>query len=115
MARVMARLGTTAVDRGVAEGFLGEHGIGEPFAALAPGSIWGSKRWPYYAELAERLAASAAIVVLGGPEDRSLGDEIVRAVEGGGGRCRAANGCGRLTLRQAAGLIRRRALVRANH
>src|SRR5207249_9991238 len=114
MAPVMLRLGTTAADRAAAEGFLGEHGIGEPFAALAPGSIWGSKRWPYYAELAERLAARAAIVVVGGPEDAALGEEVLKAVEGGGGRWRAVNACGRLTLRQSAEVIRRAAVLVTN-
>jgi len=113
-APAMPRLRTTSEDRAAAEAFLGERGIGEPFAALAPGSIWGSKRWPYFAALSERLAASAAIVVVGGPEDRGLGDEIVRAVEAGGGRRRAANGCGGLTLRQSAEVIRRAALLVTN-
>src|SRR5215207_9010425 len=30
---------------------------GEPFACVAPGSVWGTKRWPGYRELAGRLAA----------------------------------------------------------
>ena len=112
MAPVMPRLGTTAVDRAAAEGFLGEHGIGEPFAALAPGSIWGSKRWPYYAELAERLAASAAIVVVGGSEDAALGEGTTAAVRRSGGR--AVNACGKLTLRESAEVIRRAAVLVTN-
>jgi heptosyltransferase-2 len=28
----------------------------EPFVALAPGSAWGTKRWPYYVELARRTS-----------------------------------------------------------
>jgi len=108
------RLETTREDRRAANEFLGEHGIGEPFAALAPGSIWGSKRWPYYAELAERLAARVAIVVVGGPEDVGLADEVLKAVEGGGGRWRAVNACGRLTLRQSAEVIRRAAVLVTN-
>src|SRR5437764_895882 len=108
------RLETTREDRRAANEFLDEHGIGEPFAALAPGSIWGSKRWPYYAELAERLAARVAIVVVGGPEDVGLADEVLKAVEGGGGRWRAVNACGRLTLRQSAEVIRRAAVLVTN-
>src|SRR4029077_373686 len=59
-------LHVTLADRTATEGFLREHGIRERFVALAPGSIWGSKRWPYYSELAERLAEQAGILVVGG-------------------------------------------------
>ena len=101
----------TAADRATTEAFLREHGIvgngGEPFVALAPGSNWGTKRWPRYGELAQRLATRAGIVVVGGPEDAGLGNEIVGAVAGGRGRWPAVNACGRLTLRQSAEVIRR--------
>jgi heptosyltransferase-2 len=80
--------------------------------ALAPGSIWGSKRWPYYRELAVRLAERAAIVVVGGPEDVDLASEITQAVGRSGGR--AASGCGRLTLRQSAEVIRRAVVLVTN-
>ena len=33
-------------------------GIGAGFVALAPGSIWGTKRWPYYPELAAALGTT---------------------------------------------------------
>jgi heptosyltransferase-2 len=79
--------------------------IDGPFVAMAPGSIWGSKRWPYYGALAARLAAHAAVVVVGGPDDVNLGDEVVQAV-GPSGRP-AVNACGRLTLRESAALIGR--------
>jgi len=97
----------TSEDQQVADGL-----ISGDFVALAPGSIWGSKRWPYYAELASKLAA--AVVVVGGPDDAALGNEIVRAVEGGQGRSRAVNACGRLTLRQSAALIGRATLLVTN-
>ena len=82
------------------------------FVALAPGSIWGSKRWPYYPELAARLADHIAVVAVGGPADVGLGDEIVRAV-GPSGR-RAVNACGRLTLRESAALIGRASALITN-
>ncbi len=112
--RARPSLHITAADRTATEEFLRAHVIHEPFVALAPGSIWGSKRWPYYRELAERLAERASIVTVGGPEDAGLGAEIVRAVEDGGGRRRAANSCGALTLRQSAELIRRAAVLVTN-
>jgi heptosyltransferase-2 len=102
----------TIADRAATEGFLREHDIREPFVALAPGSIWGSKRWPYYRELAERLAAQAAVVVVGGPGDADLASEITAAVAGAGRR--AVSGCGRLTLRQSAEVIRRAAVLVTN-
>ncbi len=102
----------TAADREEVEGFLREHGIPESFVALAPGSIWGTKRWSYYKELGERLAARTAIVTVGGPDDAALGAEIVAAVRRAGGR--GANACGRLTARESAELIRRAALLVTN-
>ena len=63
--RARPALHVTLADRAATEGFLREHGMRERFVALAPGSIWGSKRWPYYRELAERLAGSVAILVVG--------------------------------------------------
>jgi len=84
------------------------------FVALAPGSIWGSKRWPYYAELARQLADHTTVVVVGGQDDVGLGEEIRRAAEGGGGRQRVVNACGKLTLRQSAALIGRASLLVTN-
>jgi len=85
-----------------------------PFVALAPGSIWGSKRWPYYAELAAQLATAVPVVIIGGQDDAGLGDEIQRAAEGGGGRRRVVNACGKLTLRESAALIGRASALVTN-
>ena len=83
------------------------------FVALAPGSIWGSKRWPYFPELASRLVERAAVVVVGGPDDANLGDDIGRAAQGAG-REQVVNACGKLTLRQSAALIGRAKLLVTN-
>jgi len=107
---------TPADERAVAQ-FLAGAGITREFVALAPGSIWGSKRWPYYADLARRLAERAAVVVVGGPEDASLGEAILVALGGGGGGAggsRAASACGKLTVRQSAALIARARLLVTN-
>jgi len=97
-------------DTGAADALLAGAAITGAFVALAPGSIWGSKRWPYYAELAERLASRVALAVVGGPEDAAAGDAIVAAATRAGGR--AVNGCGKLSLLGATALIgRARALV----
>jgi len=95
----------TAEDERAAAAFLAGAGIGEGarFVAIAPGSIWGTKRWPHYRALARRLAG-VPVVVVGGPEDAGLGEEIVGAV----------NACGKLTLRQSAALIGRAELLVTN-
>src|SRR5439155_25905500 len=101
-------------DRARAEGFLREHHIAGAFAVLAPGSIWGSKRWPYFAELGRRLSESGtiAVVVVGSFEDALLGSEITAAVGAAGGR--AASGCRRLGLRESVEIIRRAAVLVTN-
>lgn len=97
----------TADDERVAAGL-----IDGDFVALAPGSIWGSKRWPYYAELAARLAPRVPVVVVGSQDDAPWGEAIVQAVKPSGGG--AVNACGRLTLRQSAALIGRATLLVTN-
>jgi heptosyltransferase-2 len=106
----------TPEDEQAADALLSAGGIahGAPFVAIAPGSIWGSKRWPYYGELAVRIAARMPVVAVGGPEDAGLGEEIVRTVQDGQGRSRAVNACGKLTLRQSAALIARARVLVTN-
>jgi heptosyltransferase-2 len=99
-------------DERVVEQCLTNAGIAGDFVALAPGSIWGSKRWPYYEELASQLAEHLAIVVVGGLEDAALGRSIAEAVRGTGGR--VLDACGRLTLLQSAALIGRARLLVTN-
>jgi len=104
------RLYPQSEDERMVDACLTDAGIAGDFVALAPGSIWGSKRWPYYEELASRLADRLAVVVVGGGEDAELGRRIAAAVQRSGGR--VLNACGRLTLLQSAALIgRARVLV----
>lgn len=103
----------TPEDRTAAEEFLTAHRVTVPFVALAPGSIWGSKRWPYYPELAAAVAARAPVVVIGSPDDASLGAEVVRA-GGAGGAGRVVNACGRLSLRESVALIARAGVLVTN-
>src|SRR4029079_1533336 len=44
--------------------------------ALAPGSVWATKRWPYYAELARTVSTKARIAVIGAKDDAPLAAEI---------------------------------------
>jgi len=106
----------TAEDERVVADVLGEIGLerGVPFVALAPGSTWGSKRWPYYPELAHRLAAKGIpVAVVGGPADADEGSQIVAAVAAAQ-RVAVANTCGQFTLRQSAALIARATLLVTN-
>ncbi len=82
-------------------------GESRPLIALAPGSVWATKRWPYYKELARALAAEARLVVVGSKDDRGLAEEIL-AVAGAG----AVDATGMLSLLASAELIgRTRVLV----
>ncbi|HUL03003.1 MAG TPA: lipopolysaccharide heptosyltransferase II [Gemmatimonadales bacterium] len=106
------RLYPTAEDQCIVDEMLRAGGIGTACVALAPGSIWGTKRWPYFGELATELAQQSAIAVVGGPDDAELGDAIHDAVTRSGGR--AVNACGKLTVRQSAALLGRARLLVTN-
>jgi len=105
-------IGLTPADHAAAEGFAADAGLGDDLVALAPGSIWGTKRWPHYPALAARLGATHAVAVVGGEGDAGLANAVVDAVRAAGGR--AASGCGRLTLRESAALIGRARLLVTN-
>ncbi len=73
--------------------------------ALAPGAAYGpAKRWPTekYRELANRLVQDGHDVwVLGGPEDRELGDRVARGIA----PAACHNLCGRTSLTDAVDLL----------
>jgi heptosyltransferase-2 len=100
-------LGLTPSDYAAADAWLALQGVGTRFIALAPGSIWGTKRWPYYAELAAGL--DRPCVVIGGADDLPLADAIVAAAPG-----KAVSAAGQLGLRASAALIQRAALLVTN-
>lgn len=86
-----------------------------PFVALAPGSLWATKRWPEerFAELARALAADGvAVALVGGPEDRELGERIAAAAAGAGAP--VLNLAGRSGLRASCALIARAACLVSN-
>ncbi|HYW30979.1 MAG TPA: lipopolysaccharide heptosyltransferase II [Gemmatimonas sp.] len=96
------------------------HGAGipddAPLVALAPGSVWATKRWPSYDALAQRLATlartrDARIVVLGGSGDAPLAAAISAALTTMD-RPAALDATGKLSLLASAALIgRARVLV----
>jgi heptosyltransferase-2 len=84
-----------------------------PIVALAPGSVWYTKRWPqeYFEELAESVLDSTRgmVVLIGGSEDAALCTKISAAV---GGRCYSV--AGELSLRQTAALLNRCTVLVSN-
>lgn len=100
-------LGLTAEDQRAADQWLAGRRVEAGFVALAPGSIWGTKRWPGYPALAAAL--DEPIVVLGGPEDAALAAEVAAAAPG-----RVHSAAGQLGLRQSAALLARARLLVTN-
>ena len=82
----------------------------EPFVALAPGSAWGTKRWPYYVELAKRTSDHARIAIIGSKSDEPIAEEIAAALPAG---C-VINAVGELSLLASAELIGRAQAIVTN-
>ena len=82
----------------------------EPFVALAPGSAWGTKRWPYYVELARRTSEHARIAVIGAKSDAPIAAEITAALPEGS----VINAVGELSLLGSAELIGRAQAIVTN-
>lgn len=67
----------------------------ENFVALFPGSVWATKMWKKegYMELGQKLISRGEkVLIMGGPEEKKLGDEITAAIPG------AINLCGQSSL-----------------
>ena len=105
MARVS--LGLTGEDREAAGRWLRERGIPDGFVALAPGSIWGTKRWPGYTALATHI--EGPVVVIGGPGDAALAERVAEAAPG-----RAYSAAGELSLRATGALLERARVLVTN-
>jgi heptosyltransferase-2 len=105
--RPAVQLALTPDDRAAADAWLRERGVGEGFVAMAPGSIWGTKRWPGFAELARVL--EAPVVIVGGRDDIALAESVAAAAPG-----RAHSAAGTVGLRESAALIARAAVLVTN-
>lgn len=79
-----------------------------PIVGVAPGSIWGTKRWPHVAALVS-LLDEARIIVIGSAEDAALAETVAAAAPG-----RVLDASGRLSLLASAELIARCAVLVAN-
>jgi heptosyltransferase-2 len=103
------RLYPGAAERAAVDVVLGTNAAGEQLVALAPGSVWATKRWPYFRELAQELRDVGRIVVIGGAADRELAAEVIAATHG-----QAIDATGKLSLLASAELIGRSALLVTN-
>jgi heptosyltransferase-2 len=81
-----------------------------PLLALAPGSVWGTKRWPHYPALAARLASLHRIVVVGSAADA----ELAAAIASAAGTGRVLDATGKLSLLASAELIGRCSAIVTN-
>ena len=85
----------------------------EQLVAIAPGSVWNTKRWPseYFVSLCNLvLKAGNSVVLIGGEGDRLLCGEINRQIGGG----KILNAAGDLTVLQSAEVIRRSGILVSN-
>lgn len=99
----------SAEDRDAVDRLLNAHRAKDQrLLALAPGSIWATKRWPAFPELATSLSPHGRIVVVGGSDDRDLAASILSAAPD------AIDATGQLSLLASAELIRRCALLVTN-
>ena len=91
------------------------HGIdpSQRFVAIAPGSVWATKRWPpeHFAELVRKIADRNWVpLLIGGPGDRELCISIAQLSQSQS----VQNFAGELTVLQSAELLRRCAVVISN-
>jgi heptosyltransferase-2 len=84
-------------------------GISGPFVVLAPGSAWGTKRWPYFPKLASLLTREFPVVVIGGEAEGALAGEIEIAAPG-----KTIDATGELSVLASAELIRRAIAIVSN-
>ena len=79
--QIRPRLYPSDEDRRKVDGLLRQSGsTSDPIVALAPGSAWGTKRWPYYVELARRLSDDYRIAVIGSNADSAIAAAISEAL-----------------------------------
>ena len=98
------------VERAAVDALLASHGMvpEETLIAVAPGSVWATKRWPYYPELAAMLSSRARVVVIGGADDRELANSILVAAP------QSVDATGTLSLLASAELIGRTVVMVTN-
>jgi ADP-heptose:LPS heptosyltransferase len=119
--QLLPRLTVTAADRAAAAGLLAEAGLVDgtgsphPLVAVHPGATDPRRRWPPHrlGELGAALhARGARVVLLGGPADAPLVEEIRAGLGSSAGE--AVDLSGRLTMNALVGLLERADLFVGN-
>ena len=105
--RAHIHLGVTEDDRAEAYAWLAARGIGDGFVAMAPGSIWGTKRWGGFADLIRLVPGH--VVVIGGADDRAAAAPLVDASPD-----RVFDASGTVPLRVSAALLERARILITN-
>ena len=107
--QLRVRLYPSDEERAQVDAILRREGLDDgKFIVLAPGSAWGTKRWPYFADLARRLGDRARLVVIGGESDCDAAMEIAKGVSA----APVVDLCGKLSILGSAEMIgRARAIV----
>ncbi len=94
-----------------AEGLLGSMGAGPDFAVVAPGSVWPTKRYPYFPGLIHLIneKLNLPVVLIGGASDVQLANAIAES-------CKKMphNLTGETNLSESAAIISRARLAIAN-
>lgn len=109
--QIRPRLYPADVDREAVDRLLRKGGaLSQPIVALAPGSAWGTKRWPYYVELAQRLADDFRIAIIGSNADAGIAGEIATGLPAES----VIDGTGSLSLLASAELIGRSQAIVTN-
>jgi heptosyltransferase II len=94
-----------------AERLLKDGGIGSEFVAVAPGSVWATKRYSYYAQLIDLIydRFKFPVVLIGGFADSALASEICKSTSH-----KPYNLSGKTDLLQSAAIIARAKLAISN-
>jgi heptosyltransferase II len=109
--QIRPRLYPSDADRAQVDQLLRKNGDSfRPIVALAPGSAWGTKRWPYYVDLARRLAEEFRIAIIGSNADAAIAHDIARVLPAED----AIDGTGTLSLLASAELIGRAQAIVTN-
>ena len=119
-AALQPSLNPSAEDIAAVDALLEVNGVARDAAmiAMAPGSVWATKRWPTFDALAGAMAQHSLlsrhrIAIIGTDADRELAKAIVAKVAESGG-LEPIDASGRLSLLASANLISRAAAIVSN-